>query len=90
MDKNQIEEKQCRREHGRGVEANAATGSMSPSQLPSRSIQAYQETHILLQPVIIARPLKLLLQRPCTLPSPQLSLLPLFKLWVSRPLADVE
>ena len=39
---------------------------MSPSQLPSRSIQAYQETHILLQPVIIARPLKLLLQRPCT------------------------
>ena len=66
MNKNQRIGETIRREHGRGVEANAATGSMSPSQLPSRSIQAYQETHILLQPVIIARPLKLLLQRLCT------------------------
>ena len=44
MDKNQIEEKQCRREHGRGVGANAATGNISPSQLPSGSLQACQET----------------------------------------------
>ena len=44
MDKNQIEEKQCRREHGRGVGANAATGNISPSQLPSGSVQACQET----------------------------------------------
>ena len=44
MDKNQIEEKQCRREHGRGVGANAATGNISPSQLPSGSVQVCQET----------------------------------------------
>ena len=39
MDKNQIEEKQCR-----GVGANAATGNISPPQLPSGSVQACQET----------------------------------------------